>query len=141
MENLVRKTSSAEGRMAKLIISKLKKGSSVTMRIDHASVKLSGGLVKMLNQIFSLMANGKSIAVLASETEVSTQEAAELLDFSRPYVVKLLEEGKIPFRKVGKHRRMLLKDVLFYRQQFKKQQRKALEFLVQQAQDLKLDYQ
>ena len=87
------------------------------------------------------MANGKSIAVLAWEREVSTQEAAELLSFSRPFVVRMLEEGKIPFRKVGKHRRMLLKDVLFYRERLKRNPDDVVRFLAQEAQDMKLGYQ
>ena len=146
MENLVRKTTSADRKLASAIIAEIEKAGkngSASLAIGKRSkvVKLSAGVVKLLTQIFSLMTNNKSIAVLAAETEVTTQEAAELLNFSRPYVVKLLEEGKIPFKKVGSHRRMLLRDVLFYRQKFRKQRKKALAFLVQQAQDLKLGYQ
>lgn len=141
MKNLVRKTSLKERRLATEIVDMLNRNNSVTMTVGSRSARLTAGLVKFLNQIFVMMKDGKSLVVLASEMEVSTEEAAQLLNLSRPYVVKLLEEGKMPFRKVGKHRRILLADVLFYKKQFEKRQDKALAFLVQQAQDLKLGYQ
>jgi excisionase family DNA binding protein len=74
----------------------------------------------MIIKIFSLMAEDKSLVVLAAEMELSTQEAARFLNFSRSFVIKLLEEGKIPSRKVGKKRRVLLADVLCYKRQFER---------------------
>jgi excisionase family DNA binding protein len=141
MENLVRKTTSADRKLAKEIMELLGRHAFVELRAGRKSVKLSAGVVRLLNQIFSLMANGKSLAVLASETEVSTQEAAQLLNCSRPYVVKLLEEGKIPSRKVGKHRRMRLSDVFIYKRKQDKRWDEGLTFLAQQAQDLKWGYE
>lgn len=144
MENLVRKTTKVDRKVAIEVLAMLKSrkgGWSISVGNKSKPIRLTRGVERLLTQIFSLMANGKSIAVLASEMEVSTQEAAELLNFSRPFVVKLLEEGKIPFKKVGSHRRILLADVLFYKKQFEKRQDAALNFLVQQAQDLKLGYQ
>ncbi|MEY4861049.1 MAG: hypothetical protein RL059_748, partial [Bacteroidota bacterium] len=59
-------------------------------------------------------------------TEVTTQKAAEILGCSRPYLVKLLEEGKIEFTKVGKHRRIMFEDVLKYKQLMKEAQKKNI---------------
>jgi len=62
------------------------------------------------------MFKGNAITVMPIYAELSTQETAELLNISRPHLVELLEQGKIPFRKVGIHRRVLAKDVFDYKQ-------------------------
>ena len=69
------------------------------------------------------------------------QQAAGLLQVSRPHLVKLLEEGLIPFRKVGSHRRLLLRDILSYEAQQKERRLDHLRFLAQQAQELNLGYE
>jgi excisionase family DNA binding protein len=138
MKNLVRKTSSKDKKLAKEIMAEVKGNAVMTLRVGSKSVKLTKELTKLLTQIFSLMANDKSIAVVASEVELTTQEAADLLSFSRPYVVTLLEEGKIPFKKVGSHRRLRLQDVLMYKAFLKKNRRDVLRFLTWEAQDMGL---
>lgn len=72
---------------------------------------------------------------------ISIQQAADILNVSRPHVVKLLEEGIIPFKKVGSHRRMLLEDVLVYANHQKETRKENLQFLTQQAQELNLGYE
>ncbi|WP_211228191.1 excisionase family DNA-binding protein [Aequorivita capsosiphonis] len=61
------------------------------------------------------MAEGKTISIVPSNSEVSTQQAADMLNVSRPHLVKLLEAQKIPFKKVGSHRRILLNDIIEYK--------------------------
>jgi excisionase family DNA binding protein len=87
------------------------------------------------------MAEGKSASLIPSDSEVNTKQAADMLNVSRPHIVKLLEEGKIPFRKVGSHRRVLLEDLMKYDAEMKGQRTKSLEFLAKQAQDLNLGYE
>jgi len=96
--------------------------------------------LKLLKVIISNMAQGKSIALLPTDAEITTQQAAELLNVSRPHVIKLLEKGEIPFKKVGSHRRILLQDVLAYEAKFKAKRRKQLNSLAKEAQELNLGY-
>lgn len=72
------------------------------------------------------MSLGKPVSIVPQAMEVTTQSAAEILGCSRPYLVKLLEEGKIAFTKVGKHRRIQLDDVMKYKQYLKEDQKKHL---------------
>lgn len=82
--------------------------------------------LKLLGDILKAMSQGKPISVVPIATEVSTQKAAEILGCSRPHIVKLLEEGKIEYTKVGKHRRIKFEDVFRYREQMKTVQKKHL---------------
>jgi len=80
----------------------------------------------LLADILKSMSQGKPISIVPVATEVTTQKAAEILGCSRPHLVKLLEEGKIEFTKVGKHRRLKFTDVLKYRKQMKDDQKKHI---------------
>ena len=72
--------------------------------------------------------------------KTTTQKAAEFLDFSHPFLIKILENGKIPHRKVGKHRCVLLSDLEHYKQRIDKKRLKVLAELVTQAQELEMGY-
>jgi excisionase family DNA binding protein len=86
------------------------------------------------------MALGKSITILPSETELSTQQAADILNVSRPHIVKLLEEGHLPFKKTGTHRRIDLINLIQYQNRLKATRNEKLDFLTKQAQELNLGY-
>lgn len=95
----------------------------------------------MLKSILNKMADGKAVTILSTDSELSTQEAADLLKVSRPYFVKLLESGKMPYKKIGTHRRVYLKDLLTYKNELQKQRRENLSILAKEAQDLNLGYE
>ena len=87
------------------------------------------------------MSEGKSITIVPTDSEVSTQQAAEMLNVSRPHLIKLLENNTIPFKKVGSHRRILQKDLITYEKSLLRTREEKLKFLSEQAQDLNLGYE
>lgn len=101
---------------------------------------LPGHVVQILLDVLAEMAQGNAVSLVPYHQEISTQDAANLLNVSRPFLVRLLEKGEIPFRKVGTHRRVKLQDVLAYKEQVDNQRRKALDELTQLSQDEGMGY-
>lgn len=100
------------------------------------SMELPASAVRMLLDILEQMANGNAVSLTPLHAELTTQQAAEMLNISRPYLIKLLEQGKIPFHKVGSHRRILAKDVLEYKQRSYQERRKAMAELTAESQEI-----
>ena len=107
---------------------------------DEVDMPLPRDLMTVILEILTEVAQGHSVSVGSEEEELTTSEAAELLGVSRPHLVKLLEEGEIPFRKVGTHRRVRREDVLKYKRRQRKEAEKAMQNLADQAQELGLGY-
>lgn len=106
----------------------------------EVTVALPEEAVRVLVRVLSHMADGDAVTVLPIHAELTTQETADYLSVSRPHVVKLLETGALPFRKVGTHRRVLLSDVLVYQQREQVRRLALLDELTREAQELGLDY-
>ena len=102
---------------------------------------LPGYALNLLLTMLTEMSKGNAITVMPIHAELSTQETAELLNISRPHLVDLLEQGNIPFRKVGTHRRVLANDVFDYKQRIDEARFKALDELAAQAQELGMGYE
>lgn len=105
-----------------------------------ADLELPAEVLGLMREILAHMANGSAVTILPVEAELTTQQAAELLGVSRPYFVRLLEDGKIPFTKVGTHRRVLAVDVLGYREARRERSKALLDDLAVEAQELDLGY-
>lgn len=95
---------------------------------------------RLLVQILSEMADGNAVTVIPMHREMTSQEAADFLEMSRPSLLKLLDQKEIRFRKVGKHRRILFQDVVEYRKRTMTDRHAALDELAQQAQELGMGY-
>ncbi|WP_226163952.1 excisionase family DNA-binding protein [Hymenobacter terricola] len=123
--------------------SKKKRSEAVTIRLQESEVAIAipRKALELLEFILASMAQGKALSLIPSDSELSTQQAADLLNVSRPHLVKLLEQGALPFKKVGSHRRVQLADLLAYEAQHAAQQAQHLHFLAEQAQALNLGYE
>ena len=89
-------------------------------------IKIPLSALKLLGDILKAMGQGKLISIVPIAAEVTTQAAAEILGCSRPHLVKLLEDGKVSFTKVGKHRRIKFEDVMNYKAQMKELQKQNI---------------
>jgi len=96
--------------------------------------------VRLLAEILAQMAKGNAVSLIPIHAELTTQRAADLLNVSRPFLVKLLEEGKLPYRKVGTHRRVRFSDILLFKDRNEAARRAALEKLVAEGQAFDLGY-
>jgi excisionase family DNA binding protein len=101
--------------------------STVEIEIEETKEKIKIPLhaLKLLAKILEATSKGNPISIISIATELTTQAAAEFLGCSRPHLVKLLEEGEIPFTKVGKHRRVKFEDCVGYKKR-KREEREAL---------------
>jgi excisionase family DNA binding protein len=95
---------------------------------------------QLLVHILTEMAQGDAVSLIPINAELTTQRAADLLNVSRPFLVKLLDEGKIPSRKVGAHRRIILNDLMAFKKQNEQQRLQALEELAALDQELSIGY-
>ena len=91
--------------------------------------------LKFLARILKEISQGNPVSIVPIATEITTQAAAELLGCSRPHIVKLLESGRIPFNKVGKHRRIRYEDLVAYKKEMKALQRKRIQELMELKED------
>lgn len=110
------------------------------VRLDDSGLVLPRQAVALLRDLLAEMAQGNAVTIVPTHAELTTQQAAAMLNVSRPHVVKLLEAGTIPFVRVGTHRRIRYQDLLEYKAERDRESRDALDALASQAQDLDMGY-
>lgn len=150
MEAIIEKTSRNEQRIAKSSLPLFKKVSNslgtgkkvveISFSYSDETFQLPAKVVTMMVEILTGMSTGRSVAVIQTDVELTTQDVADFLEVSRPHVVRLLENGVIPFRKVGAHRRVKMSDLIVYQKSLQTARKKQMKFLAKQAQDLNLEY-
>ena len=104
------------------------------------TVTLPVPAVALLLDMLAQMEAGNAVALMPIHAELTTQEAADLLGVSRPFVVKEVAAGAIPHHKVGTHRRIRFKDLMDYKHRVDRDRRQALDELSEQAQKLGMGY-
>ena len=122
-----------------------KKGASVRLEVKgeergKVAVDMPREALELLVEVLGQMANGNAVTIVPIHEELTTHRAAEFLNVSRPYLIGLLDAGKIPYRMVGTHRRIRLPDLMAFKKQDDARRDKALAELTQQAEDLDLGY-
>lgn len=98
-------------------------------------VELPETLFDVLRQAAEALSSGRGVSIIPQDLKLTTQNAADFLGISRPTLVKLLESGAIPFEKVGRHRRVTLRDLLTYRDKFRVTRRTALRQMARAGQE------
>ncbi len=119
------------------------RAAAITLTTDageHPTVDLPPAALRLIGQLLGAMSEGRPIVLMPTQQELTTVEAANFLNVSRPFVIKEIESGRLPHRKVGSHRRVALDDLLKYANQMRAQQADALERMAENARELGLDY-
>lgn len=104
-------------------------------------VELPTSALRLLVDILAELAEGNAVKVVPVHAELTTQEAADMLNVSRPHLVKLLEKGALPFHRAGKHRRVRFADLMQFKAQRDQASQEAMAALAKQAQELGMGYE
>ncbi|VVO13724.1 helix-turn-helix domain-containing protein [Pseudomonas fluorescens] len=105
------------------------------------TVELPTSALRLLVDILAELAAGNAVKVVPVHAELTTQEAADLLNVSRPHLVKLLESGELAFHKTGKHRRVRFAELMDYKSKRDSASEQAMNLLAEQAQSLRMGYE
>ena len=121
-----------------------KRKGSLTLKVREAELdkplELPAGAVALLMDILEAMAAGRGVTLIPENAELTSVQAADVLNVSRPFLIKLLEDKVLPHRKVGKHRRVRMEDVMGYKAKIDREREVVLDQLAREAQELGLGY-
>lgn len=122
----------------------VRKKRALTLKVREAGhdkpLELPAGAVALLMDILEAMAAGRGVTLIPENAELTTVQAADVLNVSRPFLIKLLENNVLPHRKVGKHRRVRMEDVMAYKARIDRERENVLDQLASEAQQLGMGY-
>jgi excisionase family DNA binding protein len=129
----------------RLATHKLSKRPSVRIQLlddgeQAETIAVPASALRLFLNLLTEMSQGNAVTLIPTHAELTTQQAADLLNVSRPYLVKVLDEGKIPFRNVGKYRRVRFDDLMAYNRKDDEARAKILDQLTAEAQELGMGY-
>lgn len=107
---------------------------------DGNEVEIPASAFAALQAVVRDMAQGLTVTLIPHDRELTTKEAADILGVSRPFLVKLLDRGEIPYHRVGKHRRLNVEDVLAYRELRAARRREQLRKLTELSEQVESGY-
>ncbi len=110
------------------------------VRNRERAIELPAAAVDLLVHVLKAMAEGQGVTLIPESAELTTVQAADVLNVSRPYLIKLLDRKAIPHRKVGRHRRIRMEHVMAYRHAIDRERREALAGLTREAQIRDMGY-
>jgi excisionase family DNA binding protein len=113
----------------------LKASQAKLVASNGEEVLIPESVYRILRQVIQAMASGQHISVVAQNRHLTTQEAADILSVSRPFMVKLLETGDIPYIKVGSHRRIRFEDLMTYKEKRDMKRGKLLDELIEMTEE------
>lgn len=117
---------------------------SLVLKVREAGqdkpLELPAGAVALLMDILEAIAAGRGVTLIPENAELTSVQAAEVLNVSRPFLIKLLEDNVLPHRKVGKHRRIRMEDVMAYKSKIDRDREAVLDQLAREAQELEMGY-
>jgi len=133
---------------SRILASHIRSKQATTQRIkvveedgSEQTVEIPASAFHLLVEILSQMAQGNAVTLIPIHAELTTQEAADILNVSRPFLVKLIESNELPCRRVGRHRRIRFEALMDYKQRIDEQRSHALDELAAQAQELNMGYE
>lgn len=127
--------SASEAEQAAAVVGALAGGRLVVVPADDGDpVEVPASVVDVVKEVLDHLRRGERVRVVPEDVEITTQQAADLLNVSRPYLVGLVDRGEIPSRKVGSRRRLRLTDVLLYREIDNARRKRAVDELAAEAQ-------
>ena len=103
---------------------------------EGEAIPIPASVFYVLERVAEVLARGDSITVVPTGKELTTQQAADLLNVSRQYLVRLLDAGKLPYTKTGKHRRVRIEDVLAFKEKRDEERKSALDTLTELSEDV-----
>jgi excisionase family DNA binding protein len=122
-------------RLARELIDAGVPGRAKLVGPDGSQIEIPEELYGVLRDVVSALSQGMAISIAPHNTMLTTQEAADLLNISRPTLVRLLTDSEIPYTMRGRHRRVLLRDILDYQERTRSQRRRALDQMATDAED------